>query len=124
VGWEVQVSESIVYLADVRAHRQGWSKHELAQFRRATSLLREAGLLIETDSGLTDEADPWFVFCDAGSGEVLAHFAKMGGKNVACAPSLNVAEIGRIFPDLVERIVERRSRRRISASKRSSTPAA
>jgi hypothetical protein len=121
---EVQVSESIVYLADVLAHRQGWSKPELAHFRRAINLLFEAGLLIETASGLTDEGEPWFVFCDASSGDVLAHFAKINGKNVVCAPLLNSALTARILPDLVERVVGRRARRRSSSAIGRSTPAA
>ena len=100
------MSEKIVSLADVRAHRQGWTKHELAHFRRAASLFWESGLSIETASGLTDEGDAWFVFCDANSGDVLAHFAKVGGKNVVCAPSLDDVLLNRILPDLLERIVD------------------
>jgi hypothetical protein len=118
------VSDSIVYLADIRAHRQGWTKYELAQFRRATNLLWASGLSIETASGLTDEGEPWFVFCDANSGEVLAHFAKVSGKNVVCVPSLNTALTSRILPDLVERIAGRRARRRLSSASGRSTPAA
>ena len=118
------MSESIVYLADVRTHRQGWTKHELAHFRRATNLLWESGLSIETASGLTDEGEPWFVFCDANSGDVLAHFAKVGGKNIVCAPSLNSALTSRILPDLVERVVGRRARRGLSSASGRSTPAA
>lgn len=110
------MSESIVYLADVRVHRQGWTKHELAHFRRAMNLLWEAGHSIETASGLTDEGEPWFVFCDANSGDVLAHFAKMSGKTVVCGPLLNSALTSRIFPDLAERIVGRRARRRLSSA--------
>jgi hypothetical protein len=121
-GWEVQVSKSIIYLVDVRAHRQGWSKHELAHFRRAKNLLRDSGISIETDSGLTDEGDPWFAFYETESGEVFAHFAKIDGKNVASAPSHSLLT-GRIFPDLVARIVERRPRR-VSSPGSHSSPAA
>ena len=115
------MSRSIVYLTDVRAHRQEWNKYELAQFRRATNLLWESGLEIETASGLTDEGEPWFVFCDANSGDLLAHFAKMGGKNVVCAPALNPALFNRILPDLIERVVGRRARRSLSSASRRST---
>jgi hypothetical protein len=120
------VSESVVYLADVRAHRQGWSRTELAYFRRARNHLWISGLAIETASGLTDEGEPWFVFCDASTGDVLAHFAKMSGKNVACAPMFNNANAlsNRIFSDLIERIVVRRPRRRLSSPSGRATPAA
>jgi hypothetical protein len=115
------VGENIVYLADVRAHRQGWSTHELEHFRSAKNALRGAGLFLETESGLTDEGEPWFVFCDAETGDVLAHFAKIGGKNFATTPPNSGLMAGGIFPDLVARIVACRPLR---ASTGRSTPAA
>jgi hypothetical protein len=116
--------ERVILLADVRAHRHGWSRHELAHLRRASNRLREAGFSIETESGLTDEGDPWFVFCDADSGEVVAHFARISGKNVAHAPLLENGHAGRIVQHLVDRLVEGRIRRRLPSATRRSTPAA
>ena len=87
--------------ADARAHRRDWSRDELALFSDAASLLRET---VETDSGVTDEGDPWLVFCDADSGEVLAHFARIGGQYIACV--LEGALTGRVLADLVTRFLD------------------
>jgi len=118
------VSKSVVYLADVRAHRQGWSKHELEHLHRAVNLLSEAGLTVETDSGVTDEGDPWLVFCDTVSGDVLAHFARLSAEYVVCSPLLDGALTGRDFPDLVERFLAHRPHRRRASVGSKSTPAA
>src|SRR5262249_56097098 len=76
--WETtSVTGTIVSLADARARRRGWSKRELAHFQRAANILLNAGMAIETDAGVSDEGDPWFVFCDAGSGDVFAHFPQL-----------------------------------------------
>jgi len=95
----------------VSARRQGWSNQELAHFRRAMKVLAEAGIALETDSGVTDEGEPWLVFCDADSGEVLAHFAKISGKYVVSAPFLKGSLTGRVFPSLFRRFLDRCVRR-------------
>jgi hypothetical protein len=101
------VTGNIVSLADVRARRRGWSKRELDHFQRAANILLNAGIALETDSGVSDEGDPWFVFCDAVSGDVLAHFAKLQGKFVVSAPLMKRAITGRVFADLIETFVDR-----------------
>ncbi len=42
--------------------RGGWSQQELAEFYRVEAALVRAGLQIGSEQGLSDEADPWFVF--------------------------------------------------------------
>ena len=91
----------------VRARPPGWSKQELAHFRRAMKVLSDAGLALETASGASDEGEPWVVFCDADSGEVVAHFAKISGKYVVSAPFLKGSLSGRVFPRLVGRFLDR-----------------
>jgi hypothetical protein len=93
--------------------RRGWSKDELVHFYRAVSALREAGLTVEIDGGVTDEGEPWLVFCDADSGEVLAHFARISGKYIACASFLNGSLTARAFPDLVARFIDRCPSKRV-----------
>ncbi|MFL5030034.1 MAG: hypothetical protein ACJ8E1_09180 [Xanthobacteraceae bacterium] len=112
------------FLADMRAHQQGWSKHELGHLHRAAELMRAGRLPVGTDCGVTDEGDPWFVFCDAETGEVVAHFARIGRRYVACVPFHNCALTGPVFPDLIEQFLQQRTvARPISAGIRS-TPAA
>lgn len=54
-----------------------WTNQELASFMRAHRLLSIAGLSLETERGVTDEGDPWFVFANQ-DGDVFAHFARIG----------------------------------------------
>jgi hypothetical protein len=97
------VSERIVRLADVRrAHRQGWSKHELTVLHRAANVLWAAGLSLETDSGVTDEGEPWFVFCDADSDEVLVHVARISGMSIVSSPWLNGSLSEHSLADLLQ----------------------
>lgn len=51
-------------------------------------MLQRAGVLVETDRGLTDEGDPWFVFLRPSDDEVIAHFAR-DGEFIAHAPMLD-----------------------------------
>ena len=78
----------------------------------------------DVDLGVTDEGDPWFVFCDAESGDVVAHFARIGGTYLGCAPTLNGALQGRNFAVLIERFLQRRLGGRLASVKSHSTPAA
>jgi len=103
------VTVTTTILADVRAHPQGWSKHELADLHRAAELMQAGRLRIATDCGVTDEGDPWFVFCDGESGDVIAHFARIDSKYIACVPFQHVAMTGRVFPDLIEQFLQRRA---------------
>ena len=105
------------------AGAHGWPERELPHFHRVANVLWEAGLRVETDSGVTDEGEPWFVFLDE-SGEVIAHFATIGGTYVVCAPFLNGALRGRVFSDLVARFLDRCPGRRMTAYSSHSTPAA
>ena len=93
-------------LAKVRACRQGWSKHELAHLHSAAELMRAGGMSIRTDRGVTDEGDPWFVFCVDETGEVIAHFARIDGKYIACVPFRSGALTEPILPDLIEQFLQ------------------
>jgi hypothetical protein len=101
------VSESPVSLANMRARQQGWSTQELANLHRVLNVLWAAGLAVETDSGVSDEGERWFAFYDADASEVVAHFARIGGKYIVCAPFLNGSLTGSVFLDLVERFIDR-----------------
>jgi hypothetical protein len=62
-----------------RFERQpGWTQQELAEFYRVESALTQAGVKIVTDQGISDEGDPWFVFCRPDTAEVIVHFARLG----------------------------------------------
>ena len=119
-----KASESIGYRPRVRAHRQGWSRQELTHFHRVFEALWEAGLSLETDSGVTDEGEPWFVFCDVTTGEVVVHFARLGRECAVYASFLNGRLTGRVLPTLVERFLDRCPGRRPTSLSNHSPPAA
>lgn len=52
-----------------------WSQEEIAELYRIEHALVQARFTLETDRGLSDEGDPWFVFCK-GDGEVLVHITR------------------------------------------------
>src|SRR5262245_537337 len=94
------------FRAIVRTDRQGWSKHELAHLRSAAKFVRAGRRSIRTDCGVTDEGHPWFVFCADETGEIIAHFARIGSKYIACVPFRSGALTGRILPDLIEQFLQ------------------
>jgi hypothetical protein len=96
---------STVSLADVRFRRRGWSNHELAQFHCVIASLCRVGVALETDSGVTDEGDPWFVFYDGDSGEIFAHFARIGREYVVCAPCLDSSLTRTVLRQLVDQFI-------------------
>jgi hypothetical protein len=53
--------------------------HELEELQRVATHFGGAGKKLEIETGVTDEGDPWAVFCCPESGAVLAHFARIDG---------------------------------------------
>jgi collagen type I alpha len=115
---------STVRLADVRFRRRGWSNQELAQFHRMIAILWDVGFAFETDSGVADEGEPWFVFCVADSGEMFAHFARIGGEYVVCAPCLNQSLTGATLRQLVDHFIDLCPCRRVASVRSRSAPSA
>jgi len=83
-----------------------WTQSELAQFFRVGATLNRAGLAIETDSGVSDEGDPWFVFCRAVSDDVIVHFARCDNLYLIAAPGYPVVR-GEDFVALIETLIGR-----------------
>ncbi len=59
------------------------------------------------DRGVTDEGEPWFVFCRAEDDEVIVHFARIDGKYLISAPSFGGNVTGYDFRALVRDLVAR-----------------
>ena len=79
-----------------------WTHQELAEFYRVEASLIRANIPIETDRGRSDEGDPWFVFCNASTGEIIVHFARFDGTYVVASPALDGCARGRDFRALIE----------------------
>jgi len=80
-----------------------WSLLELSILEQARKTLEYRGGHVEIECGITDEGDPWLVFCDADTSNVLCHVARLGGdKYVACVPFGNVGTTGSALTDVLE----------------------
>lgn len=86
------------------AHSGDWTNQELADLYRVEALLIQAGIRLETDRGLTDEDDPWFVFCNP-DGEVFVHLARFDGRYLLDSPGLGAPLCGDDFSALVDMFV-------------------
>jgi hypothetical protein len=82
-----------------------WSRQEIAEFYRVEAALVQAGLRIAVDRGVTDEGDPWFVFCRASDGEVIVHFARIGFNYIVIAESVGRPLEGPDFRKLLSEFV-------------------
>jgi hypothetical protein len=108
----------------VYARQHGWSDNELTHIHRAAKILWDDGLSLEADYGMTDEGEPWCVFCEADSDDILVHFARIGGEYIACAPFHNGALTGRVFWDVIDQFLQRRIGPRLASIALRSPPAA
>jgi hypothetical protein len=77
-----------------------WRNQELADLFRVKRLLDAAGVACEIDRGVTDEGDPWFVFC-RGDGEVFAHFCRIDELYILDSPTIDRPLRGRDFNALI-----------------------
>ena len=88
-----------------------WSLLELSILEQARKTLEFQGGHVEIECGITDEGDPWLVFCDADTSNVLCHFARLGSdKYVACVPSTMLEPPSRI-EDVLDDFFSSRFRR-------------
>ncbi len=88
------------------AASRDWSNAELAQLYRVESALVQLNIALQTDRGVSDEGDPWFVFC-RGDGEVLVHFARFDGLYHVHAPTVLLSLSAASFEELTRRFVDR-----------------
>lgn len=86
-----------------------WTNQELAHLYRVKRLLDLAGVPNSIDRGVSDEGDPWFLFCDAAS-EVLIHLCRIDGVYLLDTPSVETPLHGRDFIQLVDAFLERKLR--------------
>lgn len=92
--------------------KKDWSNQELADLFRVRQLLGAANVPVETDRGVTDEGDPWFVFCHA-NGEVFIHLCRIDGLYVLDSPNvlrpLRGADFNALIADFTNQALPARS---------------
>ena len=87
-----------------RTELSDWTRDELAELYRIEHALAQANIRLETDRGLSDEGDPWFVFCRT-DGEVLVHITRYDGQYRLSSPGLANSLAGRSFAELTKAFV-------------------
>src|SRR5262249_14740433 len=80
---------------------------QIAEFYRVEAALLQAGLRIDTERGLSDDGDPWFVFCRHDDGEVIMHIARIDGEYVLVSPCYDGVARGRDISSMVRDLVSR-----------------
>jgi hypothetical protein len=88
------------------SYSNDWSQQELAEFYRVEAALLQGGLSLTTDRGISDEGDPWFVFCRADNDEVIAHFARIDREYVIISSLHSGVARGSDFRSLIRRMIE------------------
>lgn len=83
-----------------------WSTQERSEFFRVIELLGRSGLSLELETGLTDEDEPWAVFCAPETGDPVVHIARLDGRYVLAATTLAEPVEGRDLRDLVRRALD------------------
>ena len=78
-----------------------WTNQELASIYRVRSLLEAAGVSTAVERGLSDEGEPWCVFCRA-DGEVFMHLCRIDGRYLLGQPELARPLAGDTFAELVD----------------------
>lgn len=87
------------------SNSEDWTQQELAEFYRVESALLQGGFAVTTDRGISDEGDPWFIFCRADNEEVIAHFARIDREYVIVSSFFAGAARGRDFRLLIREML-------------------
>lgn len=80
--------------------RRDWTNQELADLYRVCHLLNGAKIHVETDRGVAEDGDPWFVFCSE-NGEVFIHLCRIDGMYILDCANLSAPLKGRNFRELI-----------------------
>ncbi len=101
------LGHNIAAFPSVRNRPRDWTPQELAEFYRVEAALIQGGMRVVTDRGLTDEGDPWFVFCREDDSEPVAHFARIGGQYLIASPAYDGVARGHDFRSMVQNLLSR-----------------
>jgi len=103
------VALNVTALFEYRRRSKDWSQQDLAEFFRIEGALVQGGLQIETARGVSDEGEPWFIFCRVDNGEPVAHFALIEGQYVMASLAHPGTARGNNLRSLVQQLISRHS---------------
>lgn len=101
------VAQVLPFFPRPEPQARDWTQQELAEFYRVESALLQAGVQLESDRGLSDEGDPWFIFCRGDTGDVFIHFARIDGVYVVDGAAFEAPVRGPDFGALVRQLIGR-----------------
>ena len=90
--WVVLYPSYIAYPTPLIGASRSWPS-----FTAWKVLCFRQGFSVATEQGVSDEGEPWFVFCRADNEEVIAHFARIDGEYVIVSNFLGIRSGAVIF---------------------------
>ncbi len=99
------MSATILSFFRVKTNSNDWTQEELSEFYRVEAALLQSNMPVVTDRGMSDEGDPWFVFCREDTGEIIAHFARLGGQYIIVSSAFSGVARGRDFRTLIRELM-------------------
>lgn len=99
--------QNVAFFTPARGRTRDWKPQELAEFYRVESALMQGGMRVITDCGVSDEGDPWFVFCREDDGEPIVHFARIDGQYVIATAAYEGVARGLDFRSMVQELISR-----------------
>jgi hypothetical protein len=105
------VSAVVLSIRELFTHNRSrdWDNQERAHLARVLESLERAGFDAELEAGLSDEGDPWAVFCLADTNDVIVHIARIDHQYIFDSSILNVILQGKSFDSIVEKFIQMRS---------------
>ncbi len=83
-----------------------WQNQDLAELYRVRDRLCAAGLSVEVEGGVSDEGDPWFVYCQSGTDNVVVHIARLGTEIHVINCVTGGTYVGSSFRDVSDRMLD------------------
>jgi len=83
-----------------------WQNQDYAEFYRVRDRLNDSGFTVETDSGVSDEGEPWFIFQRAGSDDILVHVARIDRELVVVNGMTGQIFRGAEFREVIDQMLE------------------
>ena len=97
------MSSVIPFVRPAATRSASWSQQELAEFYRVEAALMRAGIGIASEHGVSDEGEPWFVFCRP-DGDAIMHFARIDGSYLIASEVLDHPVRGADFRAMIDQI--------------------
>ena len=88
------------------ASKLPWQNQDLAELYRVRDRLAASGLAVDVDSGVSDEGDPWFVYQQSGTDNVVVHIARIDTQIHVINCVTDSIYVGSSFREVADRMLE------------------